>query len=111
MQLILGGLLDIIEPILGLSSDDERSALISDVLGLINALLPGSMDETAAEEIHIGFNQKLIPSQAPDSRYQLYLVARKKLDAEKIEFFANQDKAMLSQLSKSILPRIFEAYS
>lgn len=55
MQLVLSDIYHVLRPILSLESDDERSLLLADALGLLDSLLP-SQPEDCPEELFIGTN-------------------------------------------------------
>lgn len=94
MQLLLGNIFEVLQPMLNLDSDDERCSLLSDVMALLDNLLP-SQPEDRPEEVSYSSTKSFYFDEADKSRYNLFLKARESREAEKVEFLKSQDKTVL----------------
>ena len=90
----MGNILEVLQPILSLESDDERCVLLSDVMALLDTILP-SLPEDRPEEVAFSSTKDLYLEESEKSRYIQFLKAREGSEAEKMQFLSNQDKSVL----------------
>jgi len=116
MQLVSGGILDILETLIPVDDNNGEHVstevvYVSDALSLLNSLFPSSNSETVIE---IGAGQKLhssTPDEQINPRFELYKDASKKLEDEKKMFLMSLDESIMKFIAEKLVPKIFAIYS